>query len=163
MKKKRLEITDKAILETILKKSEICRIAMVDNGMPYLLPFNYGYKDNCIYIHAALTGKKMDVLAVNPNVCFEIEQKAEIVKRDLACRWTTTFRSIVGYGKIEIITDFEQKKRAMEIIMAHYDAPPEIVHFEEKHMKALAILKLPIDTMTGKQSSNWDTVDHEGL
>jgi nitroimidazol reductase NimA-like FMN-containing flavoprotein (pyridoxamine 5'-phosphate oxidase superfamily) len=82
MKKKNQEIIDKRIINEILTCSEICRIAMLDNDSPYILPVNYGYKDNIIYIHSAPEGKKIDLLKKNNKICFEIEQKAEIVKHE---------------------------------------------------------------------------------
>ena len=155
MRKANQEITDKAIIEEILQNSKICRIGISDNRFPYVLPFNYGYKDNQIYIHCALTGKKIDLLKENANVCFEIEQTAEIVKNDRACKWASTYRSIVGYGKIEILDDYSQKQKGLEIIMAH-NGSPDLIEFEPKQVDSVLILKLTIDSLTGKQSSNWD-------
>ena len=157
MRKVNQEITDKSIIEEILSKSKICRIGMIDNGMPYVLPFNYGYDNKQIYIHCASIGKKIDLLRENPKVCFEIEQKVDIVKNDKACKWTTTYRSIVGYGNIEILTDFTQKQKGLEIIMSHNGAAASI-DFETKQTESVLILKLNIDSLTGKQSSNWDRV-----
>jgi len=157
MRKANQEISDRAIIEEILQSSQICRIGISDNGFPYVLPFNYGYSDNQIYIHCALTGKKIDLLRENPKVCFEIEQTAEIVKNDKACKWATTYRSIVGYGTIEILDDFAQKRKGLEIIMAHNGAP-ELIEFEPKQVDSVLILKIVIATMTGKQSSNWEKI-----
>jgi len=155
MRKANQEITDKAIIEEILQNCKICRIGISDKGFPYVLPFNYGYSDNQIYIHCALTGKKIDLLRENPNVCFEIEQTAEVVKNDKACKWATTYRSIVGYGKIEILDDFAQKRKGLEVIMAHNGAP-ESIEFEPKQVDSVLILRLAIASLKGKQSSNWD-------
>ena len=103
MRKANQEIMDERILEEILKGSEICRIAMVDSELPYILPFNYGYEDRCIYIHSAPDGKKIDLLRKNNRVCFEIEHTARIIKDEKACKWSTLYRSVVGYGEIEIV------------------------------------------------------------
>jgi ribosomal-protein-alanine N-acetyltransferase len=162
MRKVNQEITDRLIIEEILIHSKICRIGMIDNGLPYIVPFNYGYKDNQIYIHCAKVGKKIDLLKTNPNVCFEIEEKAEIVKNEKACKWATTYRSILGYGKIEILTDFAQKQQGLEIIMAHNGAA-DLIEFEQKQVDSILILRLTIDTLTGKQSSNWDEVHNPGM
>lgn len=162
MRKANQEITDKSILEEILIHSNICRIGMMDNGLPYILPFNYGYRDNRIYIHCASAGKKIDLLKNNSSVCFEVELKAEIVKNDKACKWATAYRSIVGYGKIEILDDFTQKQQALEIIMSHNGAP-DLTEFEPKQVDAVLILMLTIDTLTGKQSGNWDKVHNPEL
>ena len=154
MREKNQEITDTKILEDILSKSEICRIAMIDVDKPYILPFNYGYKNNCIYIHSAPEGKKIELLKSNNKVCFEVEQKADIVKHEKDCKWTATYRSIVGYGVIEIINDFEQKQKALEIIMTHYGKTGE-VSFEQKQVEFVVVLKLNITEISGKQSGNW--------
>lgn len=155
MRKINQEITDKTIIEEILSQSKICRIAMVDEGQPYLLPFNYGYRNNCIYIHSAGSGKKLDVLRANPQVCFELELRADLLKSEKACNWSTIYRSVVGYGKIEIVTGFAGKQQALEIIMAHNGAP-ELNGFEARQVESIVVLKLPIEKMTAKQSGNWE-------
>jgi nitroimidazol reductase NimA-like FMN-containing flavoprotein (pyridoxamine 5'-phosphate oxidase superfamily) len=155
MRKTNQEIKDKTIIEDILSTSEICRIAMIDDGLPYLLPFNYGYRENCIYIHSALEGKKIDALKKNDKVCFEIEQFEGIVKHLKACKWSTTYRSIVGYGKVEIIRDLEEKTRCLEIIMTQHGATGK-QEFEAGQVNHMVILKLSITSMTAKQSSNWN-------
>jgi hypothetical protein len=59
MRRKQQEITDKGIIEEILSKSEVCRIAMMDGDKPYMVPLNYGYKDNA-YISILLRwGKRL--------------------------------------------------------------------------------------------------------
>jgi hypothetical protein len=157
MRKTNLEITDTAVIEEILSGSEICRIAMIDDGKPYLLPFNYGYKDNCIYIHSAVSGKKLDVLQKNNSVCFEVEQFEGIFKHEKACKWTTTYRSVIGYGTVEIMTDFDQKINGLEIIMSQH-GDPGVHTFEARQINAMVILKLCITSITGKQSSNWKSM-----
>ena len=154
MRKQNQEIKDKAVIEEILAKSEICRIAMIENGRPYILPFNYGYRDFCIYIHSAPEGKKIELLKKNRNVCFEIEYKAELIKDEKACKCSTRYRSVVGYGDVEIITDYESKMNGLDIIMAHYGRNENNI-YEKKQVDFIVILKLFITEMTGKQSSNW--------
>jgi nitroimidazol reductase NimA-like FMN-containing flavoprotein (pyridoxamine 5'-phosphate oxidase superfamily) len=155
MRKKNQEITDNTILEEIIADSEICRVAMIDGEVPYILPFNYGYKDQCIYIHSASEGKKIDLLKKNNKVCFEIEQKAEIVAHEIACKWATTYRSVVGYAEVGIIADFNKKEEGLKIIMAHYGVSGE-TSFEKIPVDSMVILKLTITEITGKQSKNWD-------
>ena len=150
-----MEITDQTIIEEILSKSDICRLAMVDGDQPYMLAFNYGYRDGKIYIHCAREGRKIDVLKQNNRVCFEIEQGVELVKHKKACGWATRYRSLVGYANVEILTGFVEKEDALKVIMVHNGAEGEI-NFEEKAVNATAILKLNITEVVGKQSKNWD-------
>ena len=155
MRKANQEIKDPEIIEQILTGAEICRMAMIDGDVPYMLPFNYGYRDRCIYIHSAPAGKKIDLLKKNGTVCFEIEQTARIIPKEKACKWATLYRSVVGYGQVEIIDDVEGKKEGLAIIMIQHGAP-DLVDFEAKEVKPMVILKLTITSLTGKQSGNWD-------
>ena len=155
MRKANQEITDPGILESILKNATICRLAMIDNGKPYLLPFNFGYTENCLYIHSAPAGKKIEVLQQNPNICFEVEETPEIIEAETACKWSCLYRSVVGYGKVEILTGYDEKVKALDIIMQQHGAPAGM-EFDSREVEFIVVLKLVIDSMTGKQSSNWN-------
>jgi len=154
MRKARQEIADGTELEAILEGAIICRVAMMDSERPYILPFNYGYSKGCLYIHSAPEGKKIDLLRENPEVCFEVEDSMEITKGGKACDWSTRYRSVVGYGRVEILSDDEGKQHGLEVIMAQHGAP-DLNEFNPENMKRMVILKLTIRSMTGKQSSNW--------
>ena len=158
MRKINQEIKDLQIIEDILYSSIICRIAMTDGERPYLLPFNYGYMDNCIYIHSALEGKKLDVLRLNNSVCFEIDHEVKIIKDEKACKWTTVYRSVVGYGTVDILKGIEEKVKGLKIIMAQHGAS-ELTDFEPSNIDRMLILKLKISELSAKQSSNWDKIN----
>lgn len=143
------------VLKEILGNAIICRLAMMDGERPYLLPFNYGYREGCIYIHSAPEGNKIDLLRKNPEVCFEVEDKMEITKGDKACDWSTRYRSVVGYGSVEILSDEQSKQYGLEVIMSQHGAP-DLLEFNQKNLARMVILKLTITSMSGKQSSRWD-------
>ena len=155
MRKSRQEIRDKAVLEEILSGAEICRLSMLDGDLPYIIPVNYGYRNGHIYIHSAPEGKKIDLLKNNSLICFEVEDTVQVVKGEEACDWTTRYRSVVGYGTMEILTDGKSKQEGLEVIMAQHGAP-ELDKFDEGNLKRMVILKLRITSLSGKQSSNWD-------
>lgn len=157
MRRVKQEITDKSIIEEILSTSEVCRLGFIDNDRAYILPFNYGYQDGFIYIHCAKEGKKIDLIKKNNFVCIEIEQVAKIERYDKACKWATTYRSILGYGKVEIITDYEQKRKGLDEIMKHNGADSSNdLNYEKSQVDSISLLKVEITEMTGKQSSNWN-------
>jgi nitroimidazol reductase NimA-like FMN-containing flavoprotein (pyridoxamine 5'-phosphate oxidase superfamily) len=154
MRKANQEIKNQEDLEEILKGAVICRIAMMDGDLPYIIPFNYGFRNGCLFIHSAPEGKKIDLLGRNPEVCFEVEDTMEITTGEQACDWSTRYRSVVGYGRVEILSDGESKQHGLEVIMAQNGAH-ELIEFNPKNMKRMVILKLTIRSMTGKQSSNY--------
>lgn len=154
MRRKKQEITDKKIIEDILSKSFICRLGLIDGDRTYIVPVNYGYSDNAIYIHSASEGKKIELLKMNNNVCFEIEYHSEIIKKEKACDWNTKYRSVIGYGHIEIITDEEEKKKGLDFIMMQHGSNANNI-YKNSSLKNMVILKLNIEEITGKQSGEW--------
>lgn len=160
MRKANQEITDPKVLEEILSGTQICRVAMVDGDKPYLLPFNFGYQQGCLFIHSALEGKKTDILKKYPQVSFEVEQGVRIIPGKKACNWSTLYRSVIGEGIVEIITDPGRKREGLEVIMAQQGMTgfPE---FDERELSKTAILKITVTALSGKQSSNWERLSGE--
>ena len=101
--------------------------------------------------------KKIYLLNKNKRVCFEIEDESAVLKYDKACDWSTFYRSVIGYGDVEILTDFEKKQAGLDIIMAHNGAQGEM-RYGKKHIDAMVILKLNITSLSGKQSGNRDRI-----
>ena len=155
MKKSSQEITDTNTVEQILSGGNICRLAMIDGNKPYMLSFNYGYRDGCIYIHSAPEGKKIDLIRKNNRVGFEVAEGIEIVQAEKSCSWSTRYRSVTGDGEVKIITDPELKKEGLEIIMDQHGAVGPF-RFPEGQLERMVILKVEITSLSGKKSTNWD-------
>jgi nitroimidazol reductase NimA-like FMN-containing flavoprotein (pyridoxamine 5'-phosphate oxidase superfamily) len=149
MRRKDREVTDKIVIEEILAKSEICRIAIQDNGYPYIVPLNYGYCDNALYFHCAKEGKKIDLIRLNNKVGFEIENFSRINKSEQPCKWSMHYLSLIGTGEIEIIEDTADKKKGLDIIMNHY-GKTTANEYVESHVNNIVILKLNIKELTAK-------------
>lgn len=60
------EIKDFDEIIQIIKKCDVCRIAMNDGEFPYIVPLNFGVdvqgKQVYLYFHGALEGKKIDLM-----------------------------------------------------------------------------------------------------
>ncbi len=155
MRRKDKEVTDPSIIQELLSTAEVCRVAMVDEGgEPYIVPLNYGYRDNALYVHSAAVGRKIDLLKRNNRVCFEVESASSIIRHEEPCHWSTRSRSIVGYGHVEILTDHEEKKRGLDIILTHYGKVGPNV-YDEKHLRAVVILRISIESVSCKQLGDW--------
>lgn len=150
MRRQDKEITDRAAIDEIIRRAPVCRLALSDDGQPYVVPLCFGYKDNTLYFHSAGEGRKLDVLAKNSNVCFEMDIDHEVVKGDLACTCGMNYRSVIGFGKAVLVGDLDSKREAFGIIMGHYvDGSFE---FPADVLENTAIIKVEIESMTGKQS-----------
>ena len=60
---------------------------------------------------------------------------------------------IVPQNVVDLINDFEQKQKALQIIMNHYSSN-KIHEFSKKMIEKIVIIKVNIESMTGKISSH---------
>ncbi len=85
MRAKDLEVTDQAVINSIIKKASICRLSMAKDNQPYVVPLCFGYDEKSLYIHSGPGGKKLEILKRNPEVCFLIDIDHKMVTSDAAC------------------------------------------------------------------------------
>lgn len=152
MRRKEKEITDKSEMESIIHSASVCRLAMVDGNLPYLVPMCFGYRDSTLYLHSAPKGRKIEVLKKNNRVCFEVEVDLEIVKGEKACDWGMKFQSVIGFGTASFVTDPEKKRQALDVIMSQYSALGDAFQYPDAKLEATAIIKVVVQQMTGKRS-----------
>ena len=154
LRQKRREVTDRRIIDGILARAAVCRLAMIDRGEPYVVPVNYGYRDNALYIHSAPVGRKIEALRRRPRVCFEIEGPVRVVPHAKPCRWNAKARSIIGYGRVEILTDPREKRRGLDIIMAHHGRTGAN-RYGKTPLAAMVLLRVAIESLCCKQVGSW--------
>lgn len=144
------DIEQENILEEIIHSCNTCHVAMVEDDKPYLLGFNFGYKDKTIYLHCAKEGKKLDILRKNNNVCVYFDSDHHLFARhkEVACSWRMRYRSVMAHGKAELINDYDQKENALKIFMSNYSD----INFKysKPAIDNILIIKIKIDSWTGR-------------
>lgn len=144
------EITDRIKIESIIQRSVVCRLGMLDKNRPYIVPLCFGYKENTLYFHSANKGRKIDILKKNNTVCFEFDIDYEPIKADNPCEWGIIYKSVIGFGKAYLVNDFKAKCAALDIIMQQYS--DETFEYPKTKIKNTLVIKVEIEHMTGKQS-----------
>lgn len=150
--RRELEVTDRSEIIRILDTCKIVHVAMVDDGMPYLVPLNYGYtwEDGQItlYMHGSLQGRKIDVMRKNPNVFFEMNCDVTPFDGKVACQFGTSYSSIMGSGTVEILEDVEEKKTGLSLFMKSQTGKD--FEFTEKMVSAVNVMKVTVKEFTAK-------------
>jgi uncharacterized protein len=149
MRRSEKEIVDAGQIDEILLTGKVCRLGLSADNIPYVVPMFFGYAENTLFFHSARDGRKLDFIRQNPNACFEIDMDVELISNDQACRWSATYRSVIGYGDIVIVTDLERKQYGLSLIMKQCSGSDDWV-FQEKVLANTYILALSIDSITGK-------------
>ena len=134
----------------ILRKATNGVLCLIDvDYRPYGVPMSFIYDGNrSIYFHCALEGRKIECIKHNPNACFTIIDQDEIHPE----KFTTYFKSALVEGIVRIIEDRNEMIMALRLLSTKYspgiDYEPEI----EKGLNRVLILKLEIDSITGKEA-----------
>ncbi len=145
--------SDPKTIQKIIDKCEVCYVGMADqDGMPYVLPFNFGFEDGVIYLHSAITGKKIDILRSNPNVCVSFSTDHQLFHRHepVACSYGMKYRSVLAFGKVVFVEDYEEKVRVMNVIMKKY-AGREF-EYNPPAVNNVCVYKVVPDVLEGKES-----------
>ena len=157
MRKANREVKDRAGIVSIIEASEVCRIGMYAAGEVYIVPMNFGYdmaEDGTLtlYFHCANEGRKLDMIAVNPDVGFEMDTGHVLVKSPdgRACDYSMKYSSIIGNGRIEIVTPPEEKLHALTRLMQHYSGG-DSYHLDEAMIASTTALRLTASKYTGKR------------
>jgi len=152
------EITDHQVIAGIIENSQVCRLGLAKDNIPYILPVSFGYDGAALYFHTAREGRKIDFIAANPRVCFELEHDCRVVPHEKnACNWTASFRSVIGYGTVRELLDPAEKSAGLQQIMQHYapaPAPAQEWTFDGGGMAATRVWKITIESVSGKQSKD---------
>jgi nitroimidazol reductase NimA-like FMN-containing flavoprotein (pyridoxamine 5'-phosphate oxidase superfamily) len=98
---------------------------MALDNEPYLVTLDYAYNsvDRCFYFHCAKEGKKLRFLNANPNVWGQIVEdrgyRVGECNHDYAC--------IEFQGKVEFISNLEEKKQALILMIEQFEKDPDVV------------------------------------
>jgi nitroimidazol reductase NimA-like FMN-containing flavoprotein (pyridoxamine 5'-phosphate oxidase superfamily) len=150
MRRKDKEITDRNVIDSIINESTFCRLAISEDGRPYIVPLSFGYDGTALYFHGAVEGKKIDILRKNSVVCFEFDSDCEPIQSDQGCTWSVRYKSVIGYGRARLLDDTDSKCRALDIIVKHYSG--ESFEYSEEAVKKTAVIRVDIESVTGKMS-----------
>lgn len=151
MRRKDKEVVEAGEVEAILRKATVVRLGLCAEDRPYVVPMSFGYRDRCLYLHAASEGKKIDLIRANDRVCFQADVDVEVVKGDDACGWGMRFASVMGTGRATLVEDPGEKRRGLDAIMAHYD-PGRAHAYPEAMLGITTVIRVEIEEMTGKRS-----------
>jgi nitroimidazol reductase NimA-like FMN-containing flavoprotein (pyridoxamine 5'-phosphate oxidase superfamily) len=152
MRQNEKETKDFRIIEKIIRKSDVCRLAIANDNIPYVVTMNFGYRDlpdKTLYFHCANSGRKLDMIRKNNYVCFEMDTDHQIFKGPRGCDWGMKFSSVVGYGNISIVSEKGARETGLNCIMSHYGGE-EDYEYDEDIVERTTILKLDITEITGK-------------
>lgn len=150
MRRKDKERPERAFQEQVLQEAETISVAFAPEApgeAPYVLLLNFAWHDGGIVVHCAREGQKMEYLRHSPLVGFTAAVGVEVLREEA----TTRYRSVCGTARVSLVEDAAAKQAALLALNQRY-ATNCPVPTPEKALAKVAVLRLDILTMTGKQS-----------
>jgi nitroimidazol reductase NimA-like FMN-containing flavoprotein (pyridoxamine 5'-phosphate oxidase superfamily) len=154
MRRKEKEIKSRERVEEILCQTQVGRLGTVSgDGVPMIKPVNFLYHKGRIYFHSAKEGEKIEHLASNPHVCFEVDEAVEYVPAmDSPCEGSFLYRSVILAGRARILDDPGQKIRILTELTAKYQPDARLRPLTENRVRSVAVVEIVADRITGKES-----------
>ena len=150
MRRKDREILDKQFIDKILNDAVYGNLGLCDNGEPYVIPMNYAWSNNKIWLHCAKEGRKLDIIKVNPKVCFQVSGESELIySSEEACRSGMYYSSVIILGIASIMEEHEEKSAALEKLMQHFSKDFSY-KFSQEETNRIAIISINPESITCK-------------
>lgn len=147
------EITDIKSICNIIDNCKVFRVATSVDNIPYIVPLNFGYEYNnenfVFYFHCANEGKKLDMFRKNSTVCFELDYNHDLIVANAACGYGYKYRSVIGTGKVEFITEVEDKIHMLKCLMKHQTTKD--FTFTNEQASAVTVCKIKVLEISAKQ------------
>ena len=158
MRRRQCEITDPHEIDRILSAATIGRMATLGaDGFPYITPVNYVYTNACIYFHCAHKGEKLDNMARDDRVCFEVDIPLAYIDSGYqpeagACGLHQLYHCVIMRGRARILPDGDLKTAALNALVAAHEPGRALaaVHEEMPAYKACAVVEIRPERVSAK-------------
>ena len=151
MRRKRQQLTKAECVEILMRNTSGVLAVLGDGGYPYAVPLSFVYDNGTLYFHCAKSGHKLDAIKACDKVSFCVVDRDLVVPQE----YTTYFRSVIVFGRASIVDSEVELRSAIEKLAVKYhpdDSRDNRDSAIEKDYKALCMVKIQIEHMTGKEA-----------
>ena len=153
-----LQIKSPQKIKEFLNQEHVGRISSIDeNGYPQIIPMNFVFLNDSIYMHSHTKGEKLDNINRNNKVGFEVDRELEFLpsyfedSKDASLA-DTLYVSVVIKGMASLVTDKEEKTLALNGLMKKYqpEGGYDPIQSSMRVLDAVAVIKVIPNVIYGK-------------
>lgn len=153
-----LEIKSFEKIKEFLNDEHVGRISSIDvSGFPQIIPMNFVFLNDTIYMHSHVKGEKLDNISNNDKVGFEADRELEFLPSYFedphnAALADTLYISVVVKGIASFVTDREEKTLALNGLMEKYQPEGfyDPLKSDMRVLDAVSVIKINPQTLHGK-------------
>jgi hypothetical protein len=141
-----------------LSSQQTGRISSIDeNGFPQIIPMNFVFINDAVYMHSHIRGEKLDNIRRNQKVGFEVDKSLEFLPSYFsdptdASLADTLYISVVIKGNASVVSDKEEKTNALNGLMKKYqpEGGYEPIKPDMDVLKEVEVIKIIPESLRGK-------------
>lgn len=141
-----------------MNAEHVGRVASIDeNGFPQIIPMNFAFLDDAVYMHSHVRGEKLDNISRNNKVGFEADRELEFLPSYFedphnASLADTLYISVVIKGTASFVSDREEKTLALNGLMEKYqpEGRYDPIRSDMRVLDAVSVIKVTPQTIHGK-------------
>ena len=145
-------------IKEFLKVEHIGRISSIDkNGFPQIIPMNFVFLNDAIYLHSHVRGEKLENISRNNKVGFEVDKELEFLPSYFedpndASLADTLYISVVMKGVGSFVIDRKEKTLALNALIAKYqpEGQYEPIKSDMEVLDEVTVIKVTPQTIHGK-------------
>jgi len=159
-----LEIKSYEKIKEFLNDEHVGRMSSIDvNGFPQIIPMNFVFQSDAVYMHSHVKGEKLDNIYKNNKVGFEADRELEFLPSYFedphnASLADTLYISVVIKGIASFVSDREEKTLALNGLMEKYQPEGyyDPLKSDMRVLDAVSVIKITPQTLHGKYKIGQD-------
>ena len=145
-------------IKEFLKVEHIGRISSIDkNGFPQIIPMNFVFLNDAIYLHSHVRGEKLENISRNNKVGFEVDKELEFLPSYFedpndASLADTLYISVVIKGIGSFVIDRKEKTLALNGLIEKYQPEGQYdpIKSDMEVLDEVTVIKVTPQTIHGK-------------
>lgn len=146
MRRIRQQLPEQECLEVLGSVPRGVLAVLGDDDYPYALPIDFVYEDGSIFFHCAKVGHKIDAISRHDKASFCVMDEGYRKEGE----WALNIRSVIAFGRVSVVEDEERAIDKCRKLALRFTTPEEAEAEIEKARKAVRVLELKVEHMTGK-------------
>lgn len=136
----------------ILDAGKVCHVGFTLEDQPYVLPMAYARMGDRLLIHGSVASRLLRNLAEGVKCCVTVTHFDGLVYARSTFNSSMNYRSVMVFGKANLIEDPEQKRPAIQALVDHLmpGRRADLRKSTLKELNATSLLALPIETFSTK-------------
>lgn len=145
-------VYDREPIYRVLDEALICHVGFVHDGGPVVIPTIHARIGDVLYFHGSPASRMLRGMRAGNDICVNVTLVDGLVVARAAFHNSMNYRSVVLFGRPEIVDDPDEKRMAVAAITEHLlpgrwaDSRP----MTEQELRGTLVARLPIDEVSAK-------------